>query len=478
MSLPTNLSIHNNTGYISKIQDNSYTQTITSRYENSNIKEIKEGLNTYAYEYDNLTRLTKVTKNNQAVEQYTYDAQGNRISSTVNGAPTTASYNNDDELITYGANSYTHDTDGYLKTKTDTQGTTTYTYGTLGELKTVSLSNGTTISYAYNANNQRVSKSVNNQITEKYLWLNLTTLLAVYDGSGNLKQRFVYADERTPVAYTDKDGNIFYLSYNHIGTLKAVTDQSNNIIKSVEYDSFGNILSDTNPTLDVHLGFAGGLYDKETKLTRFGHRDYDSYTGRWTAKDPIDFSGGDSNLYGYVLGDPINFIDPTGEWVWVAVGAVIGAAINVGVTLYTNPQASARELVGAAIGGAIGGAIGSLAGPFGGTVSKAISGAVSKSISIPVNAGVSALGGGLGQAAQNAIDPCNYKNPLNAALASGIGGGVAGFIPTKNLKTISQARNFGMGWGGNALSKNNIRNLGATVTSGGIAAVGNNGDKK
>jgi len=38
----------------------------------------------------------------------------------------------------------------------------------------------------------------------------------------------------------------------------------------------------------------------------------DAYTGKWTAKDPIGFSGGDSNLYGYVLGDPVNFIDPTG----------------------------------------------------------------------------------------------------------------------------------------------------------------------
>jgi RHS repeat-associated protein len=314
---------YDNTGYISKIQDNNYTEQITSRYDNSNIKEISEGSNTYAYEYDNLNRLTKVTKNNQAVEQYTYDAQGNRISSTLNSVTTTASYNNDDELTTYGANSYTYDTDGYLKTKTDQTGTTTYTYGTLGELKTVSLSNGTTISYAYNANNQRVSKSVNNQITEKYLWLNLTTLLAVYDGNNNLKQRFVYADSRTPVAYTDNSNNIFYLSYNHLGTLKAVTDQSNNILKQLEYDSFGNILSDTNPTLDIHIGFAGGLYDKDTKLTRFGHRDYDSYTGRWTAKDPIDFSGGDSNLYGYVLGDPVNFVDIYGLSVWGVIWNVI-----------------------------------------------------------------------------------------------------------------------------------------------------------
>ena len=42
-------------------------------------------------------------------------------------------------------------------------------------------------------------------------------------------------------------------------------------------------------------------------------RDYDPETGRWTSKDPILFAGGDTNLYGYVLADPINFIDPDGQ---------------------------------------------------------------------------------------------------------------------------------------------------------------------
>ena len=54
------------------------------------------------------------------------------------------------------------------------------------------------------------------------------------------------------------------------------------------------------------------MYDPDTGLTRFGYRDYDAETGKWTAKDPIGFDGGDTNLYGYVLGDPVNFVDPDG----------------------------------------------------------------------------------------------------------------------------------------------------------------------
>ena len=60
------------------------------------------------------------------------------------------------------------------------------------------------------------------------------------------------------------------------------------------------------------IGFAAGLYDPDTKLTRFGVRDYNPNIGRWVQRDPIKFQGGDTNLYAYVGNDPVNFIDPSG----------------------------------------------------------------------------------------------------------------------------------------------------------------------
>ena len=60
------------------------------------------------------------------------------------------------------------------------------------------------------------------------------------------------------------------------------------------------------------FGFAGGLTDPDTGLIRFGYRDYNPDTGRWTAKDPIFFKGGDTDLYGYVLNDPVKLVDPDG----------------------------------------------------------------------------------------------------------------------------------------------------------------------
>jgi RHS repeat-associated protein len=79
----------------------------------------------------------------------------------------------------------------------------------------------------------------------------------------------------------------------------------------MEFDAFGNVLLDTNPGFQP-FGFAGGLYDSDTGLVRFGARDYNAEIGRWTSKDPIGFAGGDTNLFGYVFGDPVNFTDFSG----------------------------------------------------------------------------------------------------------------------------------------------------------------------
>ncbi|RMF17497.1 MAG: RHS repeat-associated core domain-containing protein, partial [Candidatus Dadabacteria bacterium] len=70
--------------------------------------------------------------------------------------------------------------------------------------------------------------------------------------------------------------------------------------------------TDTNPGFQP-FGFAGGLYDHETGLVRFGARDYDPEVGRWTVKDPIRFEGGDTNIYAYCGGDPVNCVDSNGK---------------------------------------------------------------------------------------------------------------------------------------------------------------------
>ena len=282
-------------------------------------------INEYNYTYDELSRLTQVEKNGEVVEEYEYDANGNRISATVNGVATSAYYTLDDQTEVYGDNTYTYDEDGQLVSKQSSSGTTTYTYNTYGTLTGVTLEDGTTIKYHLNPLNQRIAKEVNGVITEKYLWENLTTLLAVLDADDNVVQRYNYSDERVPTSLTH-DNQTYYLHYDQVGTLRLVTDADHNIIKEITYDTYGNILNDSNPNFKVPFGFAGGLSDKDTNLVHFGHREYDPYTAKWTTKDPIDFSGGDSNLYGYVLNDPVNFVDSEG-----LQGVGVGGAGHLGL---------------------------------------------------------------------------------------------------------------------------------------------------
>jgi len=84
------------------------------------------------------------------------------------------------------------------------------------------------------------------------------------------------------------------------------------VVKVMDYDAFGNILSDSNPNLFLPLAFAGGLRDRFTGLVRFLHRDYAPTVGRFTAPDPLGDTGGDHDLYDYCVDEPVGRVDPEG----------------------------------------------------------------------------------------------------------------------------------------------------------------------
>ena len=71
-----------------------------------------------------------------------------------------------------------------------------------------------------------------------------------------------------------------------------VADDQGNELKWVIYDSFGNLLVDTNKKFDTCVGFAAGLADKDTGLVHFGCREYNPRIGRFITPDPIGFAGG------------------------------------------------------------------------------------------------------------------------------------------------------------------------------------------
>jgi RHS repeat-associated protein len=149
-------------------------------------------------------------------------------------------------------------------------------------------------------------------LVQGFLYQNQLNPIAELDGNNQIVSHFVYASKANAPDYLTKNGATYRIISDHLGSPRLVINTANgSVAQRIDYDVWGNITQDTNPGFQP-FGYAGGLYDRHTKLVRFGARDYDAETGRWTAKDPIGFGGGDSNLYGYVVGDPVNLFDPFG----------------------------------------------------------------------------------------------------------------------------------------------------------------------
>ena len=131
-------------------------------------------------------------------------------------------------------------------------------------------------------------------------------------GANQVVTRFVYGTRANVPDYMVKGGVVYRLVTDHLGSVRLVVDAATGVVaQRIDYDEFGRVTQNTNPDFQP-FGYAGGIYDSATGLVRFGARDYDAETGRWTSKDPVGLSGGSSNLYAYAFEDPINEVDPSG----------------------------------------------------------------------------------------------------------------------------------------------------------------------
>lgn len=311
----------------SSVLDAGYTRDKLGRITQKVESVAGETAATYDYAYDTASRLVEVRKDGVVQSTYAYDQNGNRLGRTTPSGTVGGGYDDQDRLLTYGANSYAYTANGELQSKTNASGTTSYGYDVLGNLRTVALPDGAAIEYVIDGRNRRIGKKVNGVLTQGFLYQDQLRPVAELDGAGNVVARFVYGDKPNVPAYLLKGGNTYRIVSDHLGSPKLVVNTTTGVVEQrLDYDEFGNVTRDTNPGFQP-FGFAGGLYDRDTKLTRFGARDYDAETGRWTAKDPIRFAGGDTNLYGYTFNDPVNLIDPDGRFVPVVVAAVIVGAV-------------------------------------------------------------------------------------------------------------------------------------------------------
>ncbi|MBI3478006.1 MAG: RHS repeat-associated core domain-containing protein [Acidobacteria bacterium] len=267
--------------------------------------------NVYGYSYDQAGRLVGVTTNGVNSSSYSYDTNSNRLVATTTSGTATGTYDAQDRALTYGNVSFTYSANGERVSRTAASQTTTYTYDVLGNLTAVHLPTGVNITYVVDARNRRVGKRVNGALQNGFLY-DHNQLVAQLDGGNQIVSQFLYGTREASPDVMIRGGVSYRIFSDHLGSTRLVVNSSTGaIVQRMDYDEFGNVLNDTNPGFQP-FGFAGGLYDPDTKLVRFGARDYDPVLGRWTAKDPILFAGGDTNLYGYVLNDPVNLFDPSG----------------------------------------------------------------------------------------------------------------------------------------------------------------------
>ena len=148
-----------------------------------------------------------------------------------------------------------------------------------------------------------------------------------FDGEGQLQARYLYGpgiDELFARISTGEDPQWFLAD--RLGSVRQIVDASGTVLDDIGYDSFGGILSESNPAEGDRFKFTGREYCEELGIYYYRARWYDPAAGRFISQDPIGFSAGDPNLYRYVGNAPGDGTDPeglasefwenTGKWLW------------------------------------------------------------------------------------------------------------------------------------------------------------------
>ena len=324
-----------------------------SYYPNGRISQVVEGLGDTTkivdYEYDDLFRLKSVTTqkigviNETREEEYQYDPNGNRTRRTLHLNGEVQEDNiyhycgiNEIRSINKPGEVFFYDDLGNIVTRINAETKTQYTWGVESRLLKVQIYDNRneeahlkTVAFTYNGLGQRVKRTLTladgtEEVTE---YVNDTSpVYQPYDiHKGDQSTHFF----RESSAYIEDGQTRFMLS--GIGGVARVVDANCQEIVTLEYDSFGNVISgDSSKT---YQGYRGEDYDEDIGLIFLRNRFYDPKLGRFLS---IDAHPGfltqpqTLNPYLYVHNDPINYIDPTG--LCEEEGGVLSGLLDLGQT--------------------------------------------------------------------------------------------------------------------------------------------------
>ncbi len=318
------------------------------------------------YNYDPLYRLTGLyDASSNPEETYTYNKTGDRLSKTGSGLATgTYSYQTGTHrLSSIGNASRVYDANG--NTTGSVIGGETFGYGYNGRnrMTVVQRNGGTVGTYTYNALGQRTAKvaTLPVAISQRFVYDEGSQLLAEY---GNTSRDYIWL-ENLPVAVVDTAAGASTVSYVHddgLNTPRAVSDSAGNTIWQLGYQA--NPFSEQQPTsvsgYTFNFRFAGQYYDVESGLANNINRDQEAATGRYNQPDPLGLTAG-PNLYAYVGGNPLSFVDPFGlqettvdaycaRYGASACAEVMGGKISGGISAGTATAIGAGIVTGVGAG--------------------------------------------------------------------------------------------------------------------------------
>ena len=301
-------------------------------------KKGKSTKKTAAYTYDMLGRITRETKTGREDISYTYDANNNRKQMAIGNKPPAYQYNKNDELLRTDTLHTDTEKNDVVIYKNDKNGNrlatvnrseipaeakdTSYIdvdvtlgdnqlndnvvnhYNALNQL-TETLTKNYKVSFTYDAEGLRTGKTVNGEKTV-YVWDGDQVVMELSKG-GAVQKRYIRGND---LVYADKGENTektYYVTDMH-GNVVQLLDESGNVTKTYEYDSFGNEVKpekkDENP-----YRYCGEYYDKETEEVYLRARYYEPGVGRFITRDkPLSL-----HLYTYCENDGVNMVDPSGH---------------------------------------------------------------------------------------------------------------------------------------------------------------------
>jgi RHS repeat-associated protein len=316
------------------------------------------------YRYDHAGQLlsAKRVSDRSLDETYTYDANANRTSSSQLSSQVIGTNN---RLLSDSRYEYRYDAAGNLIDRREpaTGIHDRYEYDHLNHLtrsQRVSSSGAvlSTVEYRYDALGRRIARTVDSDgagpvaaASENFVYDGLNVWLDA-DAAGNVTARYLFGDDiDEPLArYRPGEGTSWYLT-DHLGSVRNILNSVGTVVDTIDYDSFGNILSETSPQFGDRYKYTAREWDSQLGLYYYRARLYSPSTGRFTTEDPIGFAGGQVNLTAYVGNAPTIYIDPLGL-------SAEGAATLAWGTRVANAE------TGALVGGSLGFACGFLEGLY------------------------------------------------------------------------------------------------------------------